>query len=397
MINKNKYSLLLLCMLLGVLLNSFPAVAGKKTYKYQIKENDEPVLLTEEQDDDGRRTYTFTSLPHYYLLLESQEPVSYNDCNCDDCSHEASSSFQSRGHQIRCLAHGIFGYRFSAARTAATEANTDPECNNTEDGRSVVMNLTDILRPLMEYYDSQRGSRACSSYFFEVSWQRTLDRLRAIDWNNCLLVPALTSEVTVLIPPALLINTPDSETPDISPLAYILNPYSALNDQGHREISFELRFLRTDDPQSGRKFEGDMMGNYRINLVNGQFRLTIARDNASDFEVTGNIFSEEMPESESSPITNNNDYALNSPGDSDQPDVPQNVLSESTKFRRRPMGGWHSWNRKIRLKALKELRSELSMEAPKSLKIVGYPYYILRHKETMTAEELHQYRPLPGG
>ena len=311
MSHNSKHSLLLLCTLFGVLLNSFPAVAGKKTYVYTIKGNYEPVLLTEEGEEDSNdRTYRFSSLTHYYLRMESQEGVSYNNCNCDDYSHEASSSFQSREHQISCPAHGIFSYRFSVDRTDDTEANADPERNNAEGGKPMAMNLNDILRPLIEYYRSYRGSREISEYFFEDSRQRTLKRLRVSTstcFPNCkktvcqscqshfLSTAAyFSNRMTVLIPPAVLINSLGSETPNISPLAYILNPS---NDRERSEISFELRFLRMDDAQSSREVEDGIMGNYRINLLDGQFRLIMPRENASDFEVTGNIFPETLPRS----------------------------------------------------------------------------------------------------
>ncbi|MCW7553843.1 hypothetical protein NX722_14655 [Endozoicomonas gorgoniicola] len=373
MLHNHKYFLLLLFTLFGVLLNSFPVVAEKKTYEYKIKGNDEPVLLTEEgeEGDSDGRTYRFSSLTHYYLRMESQEGVSYNNCNCDDCSHEASSSSQSQGHRTSCPAHSIFSYRFSVDRTGNTEANADPERNNAEGGKTMAMNLNDILRPLIEYFKSHRGSRKITEYFFEDSRQRTLERLRVSTstcFPNCRktvcqscqshFLPTaayFSKRMAVFIPPAVLINSPDSETPDISPLAYILNPDSTSDGQGYpEEISFELLFLRMDDAQSSREVEDGIVGNYRINLFDGQFRLTIPRENASDFEVTGNIFPEPF---------------------------------ERPRFERRPLGG----------PPRRRMDSMFipSMDPPEGPRFGGYHSHIMRRGESMTEEERRQFRLLP--
>ena len=372
MLHNHKHSLLLLFTLFGVLLNSFPAVAEKKTYEYKIKGSDEPVLLTEEGEEDSNdRTYRFSSLTHYYLRMESQEGVSYNncDCNCDDYSHEASSSSQSRWHRTSCFAHGIFSYRFSVDRTGNTEANADPDRNNAGGAKTMAMNLNDILRPLIEYFKSHRGSRKITEYFFKDSRQRTQERLRASTstcFPNCRktvckscqshFLPTaayFSKRMAVLIPPAVLINSPDSETPDISPLAYILNPDSTSDGQGYPEvISFELLFLRMDDAQSSREVEDGIVGNYRINLSDGQFRLTIPRENASDFEVTGNIFPEPF---------------------------------ERSRFARRRLGG-PSFRRGMFIP---------SMDPPEGPRLGGCHSHIMRRGESMTEEERRQFRLLP--
>lgn len=336
----NAGKILFFLVVLSVLSANTTLAVADNTYKYKVSGENEELTLTVKFAEGGfhyrvKTTYTFSSLPNYHFYTVGGSFIA-DDCNCKGCGCSESTCGATLIHPPECLAHGIF--QSSLFLNPMVSESRQRESRRI---RPLVITLADIMRPLAAHFNRHRESAESGIPFPpEDILERTLARLQRssqtassgngghfgvhIDYcpgnlfqpHAYFVSTSAPDGVTVLIPPAALANSPDSQTPDILPLAYITNPEFTFSESGDKEaIEFDVSFLHMsdgiyypEDRDPNRDMSRDdhppstASGRYSINLSTGAFTLTITRQDQSLFQVTGNISPDNELEAPPAPV-----------------------------------------------------------------------------------------------